>query len=137
MSFFVYGETQFKDKECLLEALLESGWTLDQIEIHAEAQRLHGYQGDQRSDVANIIIRRKNVGCASNDIGFLETPEGYVAIISEYDRGTKYGDKWMGILKQNYAVKATEREARKKGMTVKKTKKEDGTIKLVLMKAGR
>ena len=138
MSFFVYGDTQFKDTQCLLEALTDAGWTLEQIEVHAVPTNLCGYQGDTRLDVANIIIRRQNVGFASNDIGFVKKEDGsYAAIVSEYDRGTKYGEKWLNTLKQNYATRVTEREARRKGMTVKKTKKEDGTIKLVLQRAGK
>jgi hypothetical protein len=123
-----------KDRQCLLEALLQMGWALKQIEIHDVATHLYGFEGDKRSDLANIIIRRQHVGFQSNDIGFrLEADGTYTAIISEYDQLT-YDTTWLNTLKQNYGVVVTETQARRRGMTVKKTKKEDGTIQLVLLK---
>jgi hypothetical protein len=70
-----------------VKALVRAGWKENQIEVHDEAQHLVGYQGDQRKDKANVIIRRKYVGGASNDLGFVLQEDGtYKAIVSEYDR---------------------------------------------------
>ena len=92
MSEFVECKTKFKDKKALVEALIAMGWTANQIEVNEVAQNLYGYQGDKRNQKANIIIRRKNVGGASNDIGFVKKPDGtYEAIISEYDRHAANG----------------------------------------------
>ena len=134
ISHFVDIHSQFKDRNCLLAALLEMGWTIDQLEVHNSPQYLYGYKGDRRNDIANIIIRKNNVGIASNDIGFrLEIDGTYTAIISEYDR-SKYSDDWLNKLKQSYSVQVTLKQAKLKGMTVKKSVKADGTIAIVLMK---
>jgi len=137
MSHFCGIQLLIKDSACLLEALIEMGWKLEQIEIHEPATNLYGFEGDKRKDVANIIIRRRFVGSASNDIGFFKESDGnYTAIISEYDRSNRYGDTWLNKLKQQYGIKVVERQAKLKGMSVKKSTKEDGTIQLILQKAG-
>jgi hypothetical protein len=136
MSHYSEIKIQMKDEECILEALMECGWTLDQIETHCTPTHLYGYKGDRRKDLANIIIRRKHVGGASNDIGFrLEEDGTYTAIISEYDQETGYGTAWLNKLKQSYGVKVVEKQARRRGFSVKKTVKQDGAVQLVLQKA--
>lgn len=134
MSHYTNIKTQLKDRQFLIEALIEMGWQLSQIEIHNVATNLYGFQGDMRKDIANIIIRRQHVGGASNDIGFLLEDDSYTAIISQFDKN-HYNDTWMGKLKQEYVELMTEYKAKKKGMVVKKTTKTDGTRQLVLMKA--
>jgi hypothetical protein len=116
----------------LIEALGDT-WGSDKIEIHEEAQPLYGYQGDQRTEKAHIIIRRKHIGIASNDIGFVKEADGtYTAIISEYDRG-RYDDKWMGTVKQKYAVAKMKKEYKRKGLVVKEERNADGRIRLEVM----
>ena len=106
MSMYCDIETQFKDRNSLVAALKDTGqWELRQIEIHEIATNLYGYKGDQRKDLAHIIIRRKNVGHLSNDIGFRMGTDGkYKAIISEFDK-KKYNSEWIGRLKQNYVYR--------------------------------
>lgn len=119
MSRYVTIKTLFKDKTALLTALMETGkWRLSQIEIHTESQHLFGYTGDQRKEKAHIIIRKRHVGSASNDIGFVKTAdETYEAIISEYD-SNKYGVKWVGQLKANYAFHKLKLDQEERGRTV-------------------
>lgn len=137
MSHFTNIQLQFKDRNCLVEALVEMGWSLDKIELHNSPSNLYGWHGDVRQDCANIIIRRKYVGRDSNDIGFRLEPDGtYTAIISEFDSRTNYGSTWVNRLKQTYGVKVAKKQARLKGFSVQETKKSDGTVTLVLMKAG-
>jgi len=124
MSRYCEVKCAFTDQQELVNALLETKtWTREQIEIHEVPQHLFGYRGDERSQVAHIIIRRKNVGSASNDIGFFRNPDGtFRAIISEYDSGRGYGEKFVASLKGNYAYLKIKKEQESKGREVLKTR---------------
>lgn len=114
MSAYAKVETQYKDKECLLAALKEMGY--GEVEVHEQAQHLFGYHNDQRPETANIIVRRKFVGSAANDLGFVKTPNGtYSAIISQYD-SHKHDTKWMDGLKRSYTENVTHKEAKRQGL---------------------
>lgn len=128
MSRYATVKTEFKDDRALVDALVETGkWAIEQIEIHHEPQNLLGYRGDQRKEKANIIIRRKNIGRVSNDIGFLKEKDGnYKAIISEYDAHVKYGSQWVNQLKGNYAFHKLRRDQESRGRTVSRTRCPNG-----------
>jgi len=88
----------------------------EHVECSAEPQALYGYEGRERPEKAEVIIRRQHVGPASNDIGFAKNPDGtYRAIISEYDRG-RHGDTWLGKLKQEYSISKTMAAGRRRGL---------------------
>ena len=127
MSLYCQIETAMKNQEALIFALMETGlWQREQIEIYDEPQHLFGYRGDLRQDKANIIIRRKNVGMSSNDLGFIKNEDNtYTAIISEFDK-TKYSEHWTNKLKQNYAFQAIRLQQEKRGRQVSRTKLPDG-----------
>jgi len=112
-------KTVFTDKTALVAALMETGkWSLDQIEVHATPQSLVGWKDDERAEKAHIIIRKRHVGDMSNDLGFAKTEEEtYQAIISEYD-STRYGAKWVGQLRQNYAFHKLKLDQEEMGRTV-------------------
>jgi hypothetical protein len=97
MSQFVRCKTVIRDPQCLVAALLKLGrWAEEQIEVHSAPVPLFGYQGDQRTETAEIIIRRQYVGLASNDLGFKKAIDGtYQAVISEYDGRHGYDQKWL------------------------------------------
>ena len=128
MSLYCDIETQFKSQESLVAALMEhGGWGKSQIEVHGEPQHLFGYKGDQRAEVAHVIIRRNSVGKASNDMGFVRQDDGtYKAIISEYDKDSKYTASWMGQLTASYAYHATKREMERRGRRVTRERLPDG-----------
>lgn len=133
MSHFSEVEIDFTDEKCLVEALKKLGFT--DIEIHQEAQNLYGYHGDVREQKANIIIRRKHIGSASNDIGFIKQDNGkYKAYISQFDQ-RKYNDTWIGKLKQEYGVEKAKKEARAKGYLVKEERLKDNTVRLTLRRS--
>lgn len=143
MSEFVQCETKFKDKQALIDALVDMGWKLEQIEVCDKAEHLYGYHDDKRPEKANIIIRRNHVGGSSNDIGFVKEKDGtYRAIISEFDSSSAglharqtggYNQKWLGLVNAKYAERLFTRHAKKKGYDVKRvTKKVDGKDKVVL-----
>ncbi len=104
-----FTDTAFKDRECLLNALSECGYS--QVE-EGEALSLYGYQGDQRPETAQIVVRRKFIGSASNDLGFQKTDAGYVPVISEFDQRTMMQGKFLINLRTNYNVKSAEKLAR-------------------------
>jgi hypothetical protein len=112
---------------------METGkWTAEQIEIHNEPQTLYGYRGDARQEKANMIIRRKDVGMSSNDLGFIKNEDNtYSAIISEFDKG-RYNQSWIDKLKSNYAFQAIRLQQEKKGRKVSRTKLPDGKQRVTI-----
>jgi len=128
MSHYTTTELEVKDIDSFVEALVEC-WPMARgleiskkdIEIHDEPVNLVGYMGDNRDQKANIVIRRKNVGSASNDIGFLVKDGKATAYISEFDNGAGYKQKWQNRVKQQYAINVTKKAAKQKGYKVTET----------------
>jgi hypothetical protein len=109
MSHFVKIKTKIRDRASLIKALEKLGFK-DKIESYESAQHLYGYHGDKREQIAHIILRRKYVGSASNDIGFEQLPDGsFIAHISEYDHG-RYGEAWQKKLFEFYGVEKAKTE---------------------------
>jgi len=161
MSAYIKINMPITDTECLLKALSELGFDEEIIEVHENPVKLVGYEGSLRNETANIVVRKKHVGTASNDIGFKKTNLGYKFIVSDYDR-RKYGSNWQRSLSSKYEkhyeskmlrIKEEERKriaeekrrlreeqrdtivekAKKKGYAV--TEKHEGnTIRLALVK---
>jgi hypothetical protein len=125
--------TEINDEAHLIAALEAMGFE-GKIEHQGFATQLYGYQGDIRAQKAHVIIRRKYVGQASNDIGFERQADGtYKALISEYDQKTGYGPAWMTKLKANYAISKVKAKAKMKGYHVTESKA-GSKVKLVLIK---
>jgi len=120
MSAYLPFETQFNDQDCLLKALADNEViAYKDVEVHENPQHLTGYHGDTRPEVANIIVRRKNIGGSSNDIGFVKNEKGnFVAIVSDFDKG-RHNDKYMTGLKVAYASARMHKEARRQGLKLK------------------
>lgn len=133
MSKYAEKQTEFKDGTLLVEALKALGF--DTVEVHDKAQRLEGYQGDLRANTANIIVRRKYVGSASNDLGFKQNADGtYTAIISDYD-SSRYNRQWLTNLKTEYAKAGVMRQAARAGLRFTRQTGENGKIQLKFLKA--
>lgn len=101
--------------------------------VHEEAKHLRGYQGDKRSQKAHIIIPRKQVGVASNDVGFEKINGGFVLHASAYDTAWREGVK-LKQLTMGYAENKL-----KKAVSVlshcsifSRTQKENGKIEIQL-----
>jgi hypothetical protein len=110
-----YGEfsTIMRERRFLVEALTDMGY---QVEIHPDGSHLIGYHGDERPERAHVIIRRDQLDCASNDIGFVCGADGrYRAILSEYDQSIGFDDKWLGKVHQHYKERQTLAVAQAKG----------------------
>lgn len=104
---------EFKDRDSLVAGLKDMGYPI--VEVHDVAQNLVGYHGDRRQEKANIIVRRKDVGPAANDLGFIKKSNGsFAAIVSEFDSG-KHNASWFIGLKKAYGENAAIKVAAKNG----------------------
>lgn len=111
MSAYLTLMTPMVDRECLLNALSDLGFGKEKIEVHDTAVPLVGYQGDIRTQLANVIIRRQHVGPGSNDIGFLASATGYQSSVSQYDL-LRFGTDWMQKLNSRYKIHETAKHKR-------------------------
>jgi len=109
--------TELREERYLTEALQELGY---QFEVHPQGANLEGYEGLERPERAHVIIRRRHLDPASNDIGFARTADGrFTALLSEYDRAIGYDHKWLGRVQQVYKERQTLAMARAKGYILK------------------
>lgn len=131
MSHFTRVRTALRDPRLLADALRAVGYP--QAEVHDQPQVLYGYRGDARPERAEVVVRRKHVGSASNDIGFARQADGtFEAIISEFDR-RKHGEAWLAGVTRAYGHAAALRYAADQGYDVVGDETEaDGTRRLTL-----
>lgn len=131
MSHFTVLRTQITDVEALRKALADMGFK--NVEVHETAQHLYGYRGDVRPQTAEVVIRRRYIGSASNDIGFKRREDGtFDAIISDYDR-RKYSQEWLNRLTQRYAYHVAKTKLEEQGFTLVSEESQQGErIHLVL-----
>lgn len=117
------------DGDCIVKALEELGY---KAEIHDTPENLVGWHGDKRKQKANIIVRRKNINSASNDIGFLRKTDGsYEMIISEFDKHAGHSKKFTQELLQLYGKHRTLKQAAQMGYMVRsQTTDNDGRLKI-------
>lgn len=143
MSHFVECQTEFRDPEALVAALIERGFTEDQIEVHAESVPLYGYQGDVRPQKAHIVIRRQHIGAGANDVGWERQPDGaYRAWISEFDAGVgryqsrqssaRFNATMQNRIKQEYAFQIISRQQRAFGRSVERQRLSSGEIEVTI-----
>lgn len=97
--YLTFPDVVFRDRRLLLAALADLGY--DRVE-EGEALPLYGYRGDRRPETAALVVRRRHVGRLSNDIGFTRTPDGYVPVLSEYDREALHGGRFLPALRVAY-----------------------------------
>lgn len=146
MSAYSTNQTQFKNSEFLICALIEMGFTREQIEVNETPKQLFDFQGrkthytDVNGDKAEIVIRRSAVNRvlssgASNDLGFKRQADGtFGALISEYD--SSFANKqWLGKLTAAYARTAIIDKAKKQGLRFAGTVKQNGKTQLQFVKA--
>jgi hypothetical protein len=124
--YLAYPEIVFKSRDLLLASLADLGFS--QVEEGQEVA-LFGYEGDRRPETAAIVIRRRYIGDASNDLGFRLTSEGYIPIISEYDQRTLCAGQFLPRLRVAYAERVVETVRKRVRGTVHRVT-EGGVIKL-------
>jgi hypothetical protein len=122
MSHFTNIQTQIKDIEALREACRELGLELLQ---NAEAR---GYGSTRQC--GELVIRLKG----PYDVALNRQSDGTYGLSTDWwdghvekEVGTNYGR-----LLQLYAVHKTAREARKRGLSVQRALRTDGSIKLTI-----
>ncbi len=96
-----FDSIKFLNADCLVAALKELGF---QPEVGATLG-LYGYKGDLRPEVAQIVIRRQQIGAMSNDVGFRWAGQGFIPIVSEFDSG-RFNETWFSRLQEAYAKHA-------------------------------
>jgi hypothetical protein len=126
MSHFTEITTQIKDIEALRLACQELGLNLLQ---NAEAR---GYYDNKTK--GDYVIQLKG----PYDIALNKQADGTFGITSDLWNGhvEKEVGQGYGKLLQLYGVHKATMEARKKGLSVLRRQKQDGSIKLVLMGVG-
>lgn len=166
MSHFSVVTVKITDIECLIEALKSIGFTDAEIERHAEAQELIDYRGNKTKyryadtkdsrfadgDKCHVIIRKQNVGAASNDLGFFIDAEKQecLVFIDDHTRSTsKTGAKnpqvkalggfgseaFMQKISKEYAVAALKKQAAAKGKVAHRVDAADGKTTHVFVSA--
>ena len=134
MSAYSTLETIYRDRDCLVVALADMGYTT--VEVHEDAQNLQGYHGDMREQKANVIVRRQYIGAASNDLGFVKKEDGtYAAVVSDFD-SQKHNAKWYDGLKRSYTDKVTTKAAKKMGLKLHSRTVVNGKLVIKYLKQG-
>jgi hypothetical protein len=128
MSKYNRQRSLYNDRDCLIEALRVMGY--DEVEVHEDAVNLIGYRGDTRPERANVIVRRRHIGTAANDLGFVREADGtYSVIVSDYD-SHKHGAAWMTGLKKTYTEKRLIKHAAKNGLKYLGKKVKGGKVQI-------
>lgn len=144
MSHYTEVEVEFdvEHKEQIIAAL-EEQFGEGHVEWHEEGAAMYGYQGDDRSKAkpgsanyaprCEIIVRRKHVGGASNDLGFKLQENGkFKAWVSDYDQHSHFGKAKQQATAVKYAELVGEKTLIAKGFgQIEKVKLDDGSIKLI------
>jgi hypothetical protein len=106
------------------------------VKLHEQPQPLLGYEGRLRNEKAHVVFSKDYIAGAANDVGLLETPQGYQAIISDYDDGHSAnvtgivykGQDVLAQLKPLYAKFEAVRKARDNGLEVEDVQTVGGRI---------
>lgn len=144
MSHFAEIECKYQvDGKDELIASLEEEFGQGNVEFHEKGADLFGYQGDNRSKVSEkssdyappceIIVRKKHVGSAANDIGFKFQPDGSIkGYVSDYDRGHTFNKQKRDRVAVDYQLRVGERTMKSKGITkIERIKLDDGSVRLI------
>lgn len=133
-------KAEFKDE---FIASLEAEFGAGTVEFNEEGADMFGYHGDNRSKISpkspdwsprcEIIIRRKHIGSASNDIGFKFQPDGSIkGYISDFDKGATFNKKRQDAVAVDYQLRVGEKMMLAKGVTsIERIKLDNGGIRLV------
>ncbi len=131
MSHFVECRPGFTDLAALVDALVAVGFERDQVEVHEQSVALFGYQGDERPQRANVVIRRQHVGRGANDVGWERCSDGTIrSWISEFDARHRLDASMQRRIRQEYACAAVTRQQQALGRQVERRMLPDGEIEL-------
>jgi hypothetical protein len=124
--YLAFTDIVFTNEAILIAALGDLGYT--EVE-RGDDLPLYGYKGDIRVERAQLVVCRKHIGPASNDLGFAHTSQGYTPIISEYDQRTLLGGKFLARLRTAYNERVVTEMQRRMSGTLQRTV-EGATVKL-------
>lgn len=118
MSKSIRTTTQFKERDCVIDALIDHmGLTRDQIEIHENAVDVYDYTG-RVVGRGNVVVRRQNAK-SWNDLAFTFNAETKsFDIIRDVDGGynkVAQDDTWLGRLTAKYAEKRVLKQTKAMG----------------------
>ena len=134
MSAFVDVDVEIKNETALVNALRRMGYE----QLRHGRQKLVGYQGDQRKEEADIVVDRRHLTSASNDLGFRKEEGGkWKMIISEYDKSAlsrKHEGGFEKQFKSAYSVEVSKLALKKQKYKVTETVQDDGTVELVAVR---
>ncbi len=131
MSHYTVLTTRISDPHYLAEAIADMGY--QEVEVYDQPQPLLDFQGEERKQRAEVIVRRQHLGWVSNDLGFCRQHGGTMnAIISDYDRD-KHNKGWMQELTRRYAYQAARGKLEEQGFDLAHEQRDaEGRIHLVL-----
>ncbi len=116
--YFVFSDVVFTDRRLLLTALADLGDP--EVEV-GEALPLYGYQGDHRPETAELVVHCSHLGSTYNDLGLARSPDGCVAIVSEYDQRTLHGGQFLVKLRTAYSEQVVAEVTRRLHGTARRT----------------
>lgn len=130
--------------QCLVAAL-EEQFGQGHVEFNEDGSSLIGYHGDDRATLpktdpnyapkCQVVVRRKYVGGASNDVGYRRNEDGtYTAFISEFDSTGNYNETKQKNVKQHYTANVTKKTLTRQGYQVQLKKQTNGTLKITATK---
>lgn len=124
--YLTFIDVVFTNEALLVAALAALGYA--EVE-RGESLPLYGYMGDERTERAQLVVRRKHIGRASNDLGFTRTDKGFTPIISEYDQRTLHDGKFIARLRTAYNERVVEHMQKRLCGTLRR-EQQGSTLKL-------
>ena len=129
--YLVFSDCIFPDRDLLLAALARLGFDRATVEL-GEHLPLYGYRGDRRPETAEIVVRRQHLISGSNDLGFARTPQGYVPIISAFDRQYLRRGRFLQDLRVAYGEAVAERLAQRLRGALQRQVDPTGVVRLTI-----
>ena len=121
--------TRFSSRADLRQALKAAGVQFEECRPGQE-NHLVGYQGDKRPETATFIVRRDQIGHASNDLGYHWNGRGFEEVVSDFDSRQEACTQIRQAVKREYAVVTATAAAKAKGFQVKRLDQADGSVQL-------
>lgn len=124
--------TQIKKKEYICAALDDMGIPYE-VAPEGEELPLYGYRGDRRSQTGAIVVRRKHISSASNDLGWSFDAEtgAYRVYQSEYDLRVGRANEIVNGVNQRCALLDLYERAGANGFTLEVVEDEAGVQRVL------
>lgn len=129
MSHYTTIRTELRDKDVIIEALKLLGFSCKT----GKNLPLHDFLGKKRTQTSDIIISRKELSSASNDIGLRRTSNGsYEMLISEFDERQAKTKDFLANLAYRYSFLKVKKELALSGFKIAEEKiLQDNSIQII------